>query len=183
MSVESDVASLLRNDPVSRISFKIETISIDKANMACVAKAIDAKDIAVEIGSSGPKLGAAYSSFVSRRVAPGEKKLIGKITLGSADVVVKPVGRAGVFHESVHGLMDVKGWKLSMHNDEVAAYLADAMYLRLAKANVSGGAQEMAIYNAAFALIDKHQMLTKQVSLKWTDCDALRDAIKAHPAY
>ncbi len=183
MSIESDVASLLRSDPVPRINFKIETISVDKANMECVAKAIDAKDIAIEIASTGPKLGAAYSSYVSRKVAPGEKKLIGKITLGSADVVTKPVARAGVFHESVHGLMDVKGWKPSMHNDEVTAYLADAMYLRLTKAKVSGGTQEMAIYEAACALIEKHDMLAKHVSLKWTDCDALRDAIKAHPAY
>jgi hypothetical protein len=183
MSLESDVASLLRNDPVPRINFKIETISVDKAGMECVAKAIDAKDIAVEIAGTGPKLGAAYSSFLARTVAHGEKKLIGKITLGSADAVVKPVARAGVFHESVHGLMDVKGWKPSMHNDEVTAYLADAMYLRLTKTTVSGGPQEMAIYNAAFAVIDKHQMLAKPVSLKWADCDGLRDAIKAHPAY
>jgi hypothetical protein len=70
-----------------------------------------------------------------------------------------------------------------MQDDEVVAYLADAMYLRANHTSVSGGALEMAIYNAAFAIVDARHMLTKHVALKWTDCDALRDAIRAHPAY
>jgi hypothetical protein len=42
----------------------------------------------------------------------------------------------------------------------------------------------MAIYKAAFAIVDARNMLTRLgVILKWTDCDALRAAIKAHPAY
>jgi hypothetical protein len=49
---------------------------------------------------------------------------------------------------------------------------------------ISGGALEMAIYNAAFAIVDARNMLTRfGVMLAWTDCDALRAAIKAHPAY
>jgi len=42
----------------------------------------------------------------------------------------------------------------------------------------------MAIYDAAFEIIATHKMLKKVgVALKWTDCDALREAIKAHPNY
>ena len=184
MSLESSVASVLRGHPVGLIGFKVDMISIDKLQMESVAKAIENQDILVETGSTGSQLGAAYSSWVTRRLDPGEKKLIGKITLGNANVVKTPLGKAAIFHESVHALMDVKGLKVSMHNDEVAAYLADAMYLKATKTSVSGGTLEMAIYNAAFAIIDAHKMLTKKgVALKWTDCDALRDAIKAHPAY
>jgi hypothetical protein len=41
------------------------------------------------------------------------------------------MGRASIFHESVHALKDVKGWKVpSMQDEEVVAYLADAIYLR-----------------------------------------------------
>lgn len=184
MSLESSVASILRNDPVGRISFKVETISVNKAQMESVAKAIDKQDIAVGIGSTGQQLGASYSSWKTRRLDPGEKKLIGKITVSGANVVTSPVGKAGVFHESVHALIDIKDARVSMHNDEVIAYLADAMYLKATKTSISGGPLEKAIYDAAFDIIDAHHMLTKHgVTLKWTDCDALRDAIKAHPAY
>lgn len=186
MSVESSVASILRNQPVGRINFKVEGIAINKERMESVAKAIERQDIAIEIASAGPQLGAAYSSFVSRKWAAGEKKLIGKMTLGGADVVKTSLGKAAVFHESVHALMDVDPpvSKISMHNDEVVAYLADAMYLKRTSTSISGGALEKAIYSAAFAVIDAHHMLTKLgVALKWSDCDKLRDAIKAHPAY
>lgn len=141
-------------------------------------------EIRRSVTSAGPQLDAAYSSFVSRKWGNGEKKLIGKITLGRADVVKSSLGKAAIFHKSVHALMDVKGLKLSTHNDEVIAYLTDAMYLKKNATSISGGELEMAIYKAAFAVIHAHKMLTKQsVTLKWTDCDALRDAIKAHPAY
>ena len=185
MSFQSDVAEILRTPPVNRISFKVETIAIDRPQMDLVAKAIEKQDISVGVGSSGPQLGAAYSSFVGRRFGPGEKKLIGSITLGSENVVRSAVGRAAIFHESVHALKDVKGWKTpSMQDEEVVAYLADAMYLRANHTTVSGGALEMAIYKAAFAIVDGRNMLTTPgVILRWTDCDALRTAIKAHPAY
>lgn len=184
MSMQSNVAAVLRSSPVGQISFKVDSILVDKAQMEAVAAAIEKQDIAVEVAGTGPQLGAAYSSFVSRRWADGEKKLIGKITLGGTDVVNSSVGKAAIFHESVHALIDVKGLKVSMHNDEVIAYLADAMYLKKSATNITGGALEKAIYDAAFAIIKAHKMLTKLgVALKWTDCDALRDAIKAHPAY
>ncbi len=184
MSLASSVASVLRDPPVGHVSFRVETISVDRAQMESVAKAIESGDILVEVGSSGPQLGAAYSSYKSRKFAAGEKKLIGKITIGSAGVATTPLGKAAIFHESVHALMDVKDLKVSMHNDEVVAYLADAVCLRSSKTIVSGGAPEMAIYKAAFAIVDARQMATKPgVALKWTDCDALRNAIKAHPAY
>lgn len=186
MSLESSVASILRNSPVGRISFKVDNVTIDKPQMECVAKAIEKKDIAVEMGGSGDLLGAGYSSWKHRRLDPGEKKIIGKITLKDANVVKSVMGKAAVFHESVHALMDVKGIRVpSMHHDEVVAYLADAMYLKASKMiSVSGGVLEKAIYNAAFAIVDKHKMLNKLgVKVTWADCDALRDAIKAHPAY
>lgn len=184
MSMQSSVAGILRNSPVGNIHFKVDTIVVNKTQMEAVAAAIEKQDVAVEVASTGPQLGAAYSSFVSRKWATGEKKLIGKITLGGADVVTSAVGKAAIFHESVHALIDVKGLKVSMDNDEVIAYLADAMYLKKTSTNISGGKLEMAIYKAAFQIIDAHKMLAKLgVTLKWAHCDALRAAIKAHPAY
>lgn len=185
MSLESDVAQVLRVHPVDRISFKVDNVAIDRTQMDLVARAIEKRDISVGAGSTGSQLGAAYSSFVGRRFSPGEKKLIGSITLGSESVVRTALGKASIFHESVHALKDVKGWTVpSMQDEEVVAYLADALYLRANHTSISGGALEMAIYKAAFAIVDARNMLTKHgVMLTWADCDALRAAIKAHPAY
>ena len=185
MSLESSVASVLRTEPVGRISFKVDNAAVNKMQMESVAKAIEKEEIAVRIGSAGSQLGAAYSSWKGRRWNVGEKKYIGEIKVSSPAVVNSVMGKAAVFHESVHAMMDVKNISIPMHDDEVIAYLADAMYLKASKlATVSGGAQEKAIYAAAFNIIDKHQMLTKPgVALKGSDCAALRDAIKAHPAY
>jgi hypothetical protein len=184
MGLEADVAKVLRVEPAGRINFTVEQATVSKSQMEHVAKAIDNGDVAIEVASTGHQLGAAYSSFVSRRWAEGEKKLIGKITLGNAGVVRTALGKSSIFHESVHALMDVRGIKIAMQQDEVVAYIADALYLRATRTPVSGDAAAMAIFNAAFALVDGHKMLTKPgVILKWTDCSALHDAVKAHPAY
>jgi hypothetical protein len=185
MSLEASCAAILRNAPSDRVSIRIDVITVDKTQMEKVAKAIDSGDIAVEIGSSGSQLGASYSSWKGRRLDPGEKKLIGKITVGSNSVVSNVIGKAGVFHECVHALIDVAGIKVNMHNDEVIAYLADAMYLKASSmTSVGGGPLEKAIYAAAFKLIDDRKLMTMRgTQLSWSDCDALRNAIKAHPAY
>jgi hypothetical protein len=185
MSLQSDVAQVLRVPPADRISFKVQNIAIDRTQMELVAQAIDKGDISVAAGNTGPQLGAAYSSFVGRRFGPGEKKLVGSITLGSESVVRSAIGRASIFHESIHALKDVRGWTVpTMQDEEAVAYLGDAMYLRANHTLVSGGALEMAIYNAAFAIVDGRNMLARLgVVLTWSDCDALRAAIKAHPAY
>jgi hypothetical protein len=168
----SSVVEVLKNSPVGTIDFKVDVVSVNKDQMAAVAAAIEKQDIAVEVAATGPKLGAAYSSYVSRKWGADEKKLIGKITLGDASVAKSAVGKAAIFHESVHALMDVKGLKISMHNDEVVAYLADALYLMKTSAAISGGEAEMAIYNAAFKIITTHKMQTKLV----LEVDGLRCA-------
>jgi hypothetical protein len=185
MSLQADVAQVLRASPVNRISFKVENIAIDAGQMDLVAKAIDKGDISVGTGDTGSQLGAAYSSFVGRTFGAGEKKLIGSIKLGSEAAVRSAIGRAAIYHESVHALKDVKGWKVpTMQDEEVVAYLADAAYLRANKTSVSGGSLEMAIYTAAFAIVDGRDVLTRPGSvIRWSECGALRDAIKAHPAY
>lgn len=185
MSLESTVTKVLRGHPATKINFKIDTLVINRVQMEKVAKAIESDDIKVEVDATGDQLDAAYSSWKTRRVKEGEKKLIGKITLKNKNVAAKAIGRAAIFHESVHALKDVNDTKITMHNDEVAAYVADALYLKLSDVHqVAGGAQEKAIFNAAFAIVDSKKMVKKaQVALRWDDCNKLRDAIKAHSAY
>ena len=184
MSIESDVAAVLRAEPVGRISFSLESIAVNKSRMESVAKAIENGDVAISLGSAGEKLGAAYSSFVGRRPVAGQKQLIGEIRL-SESVLKDSVGRAGVFHESCHALLDVNPAKFAVRNgDEVFAYIADGLYLKAVHASISGQTSAMAIYNAAFALIAAHNMLAKPgVALQMTDCQDLLSAINANPAY
>jgi hypothetical protein len=185
MSIESDVAGVLRGSPADRISYSLDQIAVDKGRMELVAKAIDQGDISVAITPTGNLLGAAYSSYKGRRLEPGQKKLIGEIALPNASVVNFPVGKAGIFHESIHALLDVKPSTISVRNgDEVLAYIGDAMYLKATNTRVGGDPLAKAIYDAAFAIIDGKKMLAKRgVALKWSDCGGLLDAINAHPAY
>lgn len=185
MSLESDVADILRKDPSDRINFKVDNIAVNKKLMETVAAAIEAGDIAVETSGVSGGLGAAYSSYVSRRWAAGEKKLIGKISLDGPKSLTTHVGRAAVFHESVHALMDVQKNKITMHNDEVVAYLADALYMKANKTNATTNSEEdKKILDAARALVDQYKLLEKPgVTLTWQQCSSLRDAIKANSKY
>lgn len=185
MSIESDVADILRKDPSDRINFKVDNIAVNKKMMESVAAAIESGDIAVETGGVGGGLGAAYSSFVSRSWKAGEKKLIGKISLDSPKAVTTLVGRAAVFHESVHALMDVKSNKITMHNDEVVAYIADALYMKANKTNATTKSlEDQKILDAARAVVDQHKLLEKPgVTLTWQQCEALRVAIADNTKY
>ncbi|MBX2885442.1 MAG: hypothetical protein KTR32_36140 [Granulosicoccus sp.] len=185
MTLRAEVVAVLRDSPVDRIKFNIGNITISKTEFEKVAKAIEKDDIAVVTGSSGPKLGASYTSWKTRRIKDGEKKMIGKITLGKGDVTKTPLGKAAIYHESTHALMDVSNHKIPMIDEEVIAYIADVMYLSaLPYENFTGTKQVMAIFNAANALIKSKKLLLKPSTvLKWSDCDELRLAIKAHPAY
>jgi len=185
MSIESDVARVLRIGPVASIAYSLDHIVVDKLQMEIVAKAIDSGDVAIKITNVGNLLGAAYSSYKGRRPEAGQKKLIGEIALPRAGVVNDSVGKAGIFHESVHALLDLKPTNISVGNgDEALAYIADAMYLKATNTSIRSDPAGMAIYDAAFGIITKHKMLSKRgVALKWSDCDDLLDAINANPAY
>jgi hypothetical protein len=178
MSLESDVVGVLRTDPAGRISFLLDRYTVNRTQMELVAKAIESGDIGVEVGPPNTKFDANYDSHRGRRLDPGEPK-IGKITVRDANVVQRPIGRAGVFHESVHALADLRSDHITpTNNEEALAYIADAMYLRATKTTVSGSPEAKAIYKAAFDLVDTKKMLAKSgVTLKWSDCDDLVKAI------
>jgi hypothetical protein len=187
MSLEADIAKVLVSTPVDRVNLKVESVTVDKKQMAKVSRAITEGRLAVRAGSSGPHLGASYTSWKTRREVPGQRRQIGEIKIEGSDTLERLLGRAAVFHESVHALMDLNDHKIpSMHDDEVVAYLAEALYLAHApeKANIGGHPKARAIYRAANAIIvGKGLMARKSQPLSWSDCAALKAAIKAHPAY
>jgi hypothetical protein len=185
MTLESDVAGVLRSDPATRISFKVADIAVNKAQIERVAKAIESGDIALKVDNSETPFMANYTSLTGAVFKPGERKLIGRMTLRNDNVVRTPLGKSTIYHESVHGLISMIGAKPDEHQDEAVAYLADALYLRAARISVSFPiAQTKTLYDAAFALVDGRKMLQKPgMTLQWKDCKALVDAVKRHPAY
>ncbi|MHC4269821.1 MAG: hypothetical protein ACYSTS_15320 [Planctomycetota bacterium] len=186
MSIKSNVAAVLRAFPVNRINFRINNILINKAQMDKVAKEIEKENIKIEIGGSGPNFSASYTSWKTRRFKPGEKKLIGKMTI-SQQAIKTVIEKSAIFHESVHALMDVSNYKppppINL-NHEVFAYLADALYLALENRTAPKNVEVGDIYIEAYGIILSKKMLKKSgVILKWTDCDALRKAIKVTSGY
>lgn len=185
MGLESDVADVLRSPPVDQIRFTIETIAINKVEMEKVAKAIDADDILVVPGQAND--GPYYQTMKTMRIKPGEDKKIGKITVG-ARAPKSTIGRAAIFHESVHALMDVNGTSLNRHRHEAIAYLADAMYLSASNfpaKRLGVDAQGRAIFDAAYGLVksQKMRLIRRGAKLTWSDCTPLLNAIKAHKDY
>jgi hypothetical protein len=181
MSLETEVANVLRMPPAPRVAFKVATIEVNVERMGRVAAAIDQGDIGVVIGDTGT-MGAGYTA---PRPGPGEKKF-GFITLKSEAVPQSPLGRASVFHECVHALRVVAGYKFTDENDdEVVAYLADALFLKcLGHNSVGGAAEDVAIYTAAFKVIDAFQMhIYKNKALRWSDLKELRQAIDENSHY
>lgn len=183
IALAMDVADVLRNASAHSVNFKVEDIAVTPTLMGQVAQQIERGAISVEIGNSGPNFGASYSSWKTRRVEPGQKKLTGKITVSRHALTTK-VGRAAIFHESVHALRDVMTYKMKMQQDEAVAYLSDAIYMATEKVTVTNTGLVGALYKAAYALIDAKGMLANPgVKLTWPDLDPVVKAVAAIPAY
>jgi hypothetical protein len=174
MAIEDDVAAVFSDSQVKAIDFSLEKLTVNSHRLATVGLAIKEKRIKVEVTSTGIVLGAAYSPHPNR------------MTLSNADMLKSAVGRAGVLHEGVHGLVDLfKEHTLTVLQDEAAAYIAEVIYLRAWGRTVkSDHLETKAIYDAAWAIVDGRSMhATKRVKLKAQDCQALITAIQGHTAY
>jgi hypothetical protein len=185
MSLATDVASVLRHDPVGRISYSIGGFAVNRTQMETVAIAIEKTkpDIDVAVQKPGKDIEAGYTSLRDFRLKEGETKYIGRFTLPQANDVRTPDGRAGIFHECLHALADLRRDHFPKKNTEEAfAYVGEAMYRRALKNSVRADSTAgQAIYDAAFALVDTHGMLEKKraIALTWDDCSDLLDALNA----
>jgi hypothetical protein len=171
MSLADTVAAIFEGPRVARIHFRLGRLEISPQRLRGVGKAIKKGDIKVEV-HTGKLLGAAYDPHDDTLMVPDDK-------------LASVVSQAGVLHEGVHALVDMyKCKEVTVLNDEAAAYLAEAIYLRAAHSWVNGGAAEMAIYNAADQIAKAHNLYNKRgVRLSNDDVADLRAAIHKHPAY
>jgi hypothetical protein len=176
MAIEDDVAAILTDVNVSKINFHLGPLAVNATQLGVVAKAIQEKKIKTEVKSAGGKLSAAYSP------SP-----ISRMTLTS-DKIISPFDRSGILHESVHAVVDLSNQKtIGGRNDEVAAYLAECIYLSamgVGLNRVNADPAGKAIYAAAFAMVKKHNLLKKPgAKLSFDDGKALGDAIHDNPVY
>jgi hypothetical protein len=172
MALADTVAAIFEGPRVARIHFRLGGLEISPQRLRGVGKAIKKGDIKVEVEKGGKLLSASYHPHSDTLLVPDDK-------LASVSA------QAGVLHEGVHALVDMYKFKdVTVLNDEAAAYLAEAIYWRAAHSWVSGGAAEMAIYNAADQIARAHDLYNKRgIRLSLDDVADLRAAIHRHPAY
>jgi len=181
-ATRESVAAILRSAPARCVNFTVEGISVNPVQMEKVAREIIQSSVVIRLGSSG-SFDASYTSWKTRRPKAGEARKTGRITIRQK-ALTSAVGKAAIFHESVHALMDVAGYKPGMSKDEAVAYLADALFMNAQGASLTLTGPGKAIFQAASSLIASHNLLRKPGTiLKWADFADLLSAIKASPLY
>jgi hypothetical protein len=172
MSIADKVAAIFTGPEIAKIHFTLGRLEVSPQRLRGVGAAIKKGDISVVVATTGGLLSAAYSPHPNRMTIPDDK-------------LASRTSRSGILHEGVHALVDLYNCKeVLVLDDEVAAYLAETIYLKSLGGGISGGGAAMKIYNAADHVANAHGLYTKRgVKLKLSDVDDLRKAIHAHPAY
>ena len=165
MALPEKAAALFRSHAASLVDFSLDNLKINPANLKKVGEAITKGTIGVEVGDTGPMLSAAYS----------RKKLV----LRKESETDYPEGQAAIVHEGVHAWADLSNQRSGL-SEEAAAYLTEVVYLRILNRRISGHP----IYDAANELASSRKLFERRgVHLKSDDCEDLRQAIHAEPAY
>lgn len=160
--------------PANQINFFVDHLHVSPAGMRKVGEAILVGSITVERGDTGSHLGAAYTPHKNILSLSHETRI---------DTIA---GRAAIFHEGVHALVDMKKIRnFTALQDEVAGYLGDALYMRILNAiPTTKDLQDKAIYDAAYDIIERYQMRYKPgVKLTAAEYAPLAQALKQHGAY
>lgn len=172
----SDV--LLTTDPMQtrkldQIDFSLDGIKIDAAGLREVGRLMVEGRIHIEVGDTGTTLSAAYTPHSNT------------MSVGQMDRPPSDVWRAGIVHESVHALVDLRKTRTTELNDETVAYIAEAIYIRAGGIWITpGDPAAAAILNAARNIVEGHQLhVNNGVELTSNNCRALQAAILSHTAY
>ena len=123
----------------------------------------------MEVGDTGPMLSAAYSPHSNT------------MHIGELNRPPNDVWRAGIVHESVHALIDLRRVSTTVLNDETVAYIAEAIYIRAGGIWITPSDPNAA---AARQIVEDKQLhIRNGVALTPRDGRALQAAILATPAY
>lgn len=171
-------AKILELPQTLRIDFHVGVAHISGKRLAKVASAMrsqsGAKDhVEVKTGSTGSLLSAAYTPATN------------SMSLKDERVPDTMAGKAAIVHESIHAHIDLAGLKVTAINDEVVAYLGEQIFWNANHRGVPN-AKPLArkIYEEATKVIQSRTLFSRPgAKITWKDCDDLRAAIRAHPAY
>jgi hypothetical protein len=178
MDLKNRVAAVLKEPAVQRIRFQIGGLPVNSSRLDRVADKIRSEEIHVYIWEKLKN----PAEYVPVRDS---------ILLRDADVFSDSYGKSMIVHEAVHAMIDMNEAKATtLFSSEVAAYLAQVIYDLVASRGNSKFRFKALIMNPdgrvareSLALIDKFKMTNTIVNVKWQDYQALREAIKANPAY
>ncbi len=160
---------------IDAVDFSLEGFAVSGARLRGVAAAVRDGRIGVEVGSTGPNFGAAYTLGANRH-----------FTLGEYTFQPNDNWRSQIVHESVHAAFDLAGEKPANDIDEAAAYLGESVWFRAGGLGrtVNSPPAAAVIYGAAnqvVASLDLHT--TRGQRLVRSQVQDLLAAINAHPGY
>jgi hypothetical protein len=158
---------------IDQIDFTLDGITIDAAGLREVGQLMLQGRITVDVGNTGHMLSAAYTPHLNT------------MKIAASNRPPNDLWRAGIVHESVHALIDLRRVSTTVLNDETAAYLAEAVYIRAGGIAITPSDPKVAlIFNTARRVVEAHKMHYQNgSSLSSKDCGDLQAAILAHPAY
>lgn len=157
------------------LDFTLEGFAVSAARLKTVADAIGDGRIGVEVRSTGPNFGAAYTEGSIRH-----------FTLARYTFEPTEPWRAQIIHESIHAAFDLAGDKPRNDLNEACAYLGETAWWRTewGKRTVSGQPESVAIIDAANEAVERLKLhKTGKQALKEAQVKALLDAINRHPGY
>ena len=123
MSAEEDlrkrVVNVLRSQACMQIQFNVAGSTVMGYGYGYVADVIEQGGIKIKIGNTG----AFTASYDHQGSTP-------TFVFGDPAMVSSPEGRATIVHEATHAVIDAvrKGRTMAFGDNEVAAYLAEALY-------------------------------------------------------
>ncbi len=155
---------------IDLIDFQFEDMRITPQGLREVGRLMLQGRINIEVGDTGEHLGAAYSPHSNT------------MHIGATNRPPNDEWRAGIIHESVHALVDLRRVSTSVLNDETAAYLAEAIYIRSGGiAIVPSNPKAARILEEARLVVEAHQMQYRGgARLSVGDCRDLQSAILAY---
>lgn len=158
---------------IDQIDFTLDGFTIDAAGLREVGRLMLQGRIHVEVGDTGSRLGAAYTPHSNT------------MKIKASNRPPNDLWRAGIVHESVHALIDLRCVRTTVLNDETAAYLAEAVYIRAGGLALTPSDPGVArVFSAARRIVEANQMQYQNgTSLTSQDCADLQAAILALEVY
>ncbi|RVT84477.1 hypothetical protein DXV76_12400 [Rhodobacteraceae bacterium CCMM004] len=190
MTARDDIAQFLQSDDraiafaLARLNFTIDGFAVDTAGFRKIGQMVELGTITVGTSARGHGhvTAAVYTALNRNRLTvPPGLDLTGRTARAVSD-------QAMVVHECTHALMDYHRFQTSAGAQEVAAYIAGALYAKARAVVMSapGDPQTDAIFSSAHAVVANRGMvgrLNQTLAAADPDVALLAAAVAGHREY